>query len=420
MRGSKTLLISFIRKINRTIRKTALDSNTDETNLVVSISNSAMKKAILFSVIVMFINCAEAQELVSHSLYFEGEERHYAVYLPEGCEQEQNLPVVFAFHEQAEYWSSIFSYGNLSEVADAEKFIVCYPQGEVLYTLSHWNVGGHTIESEYNDIGFVNAVVNKLIEDYPVEPSRFYACGRGNGGFFSLRAACQLSHKFAAVASVGGSMTFDMMEECDPGRYVPVLQLHGDENDVVYYDEDDLFYSSAIGAVDYWVNHNECDPDPVVETLPDNNPNDGSVIKQYTYSGPTHCQQVVHYKVIGEDRDVWPGQIGNYDMEMAEVLWDFFSAYSVEDGVSCQAVNVDEPKVATSNVLQLYPIPSGNEVTVQRGVSIPTDYWVMDLSGKTVLQGVLPSATHTIDLSMLSPGVYVFSCDGLRRRFIIH
>lgn len=379
-----------------------------------------MKKGILLCLLLVISLLTKAQQMEYSTLYFEGEERVYILYLPSGYEDEQNLPVVFAFHDMTELAANIYGYSGLNEVAEEHKFIVCYPEGDLLFNLTHWNVGGFTQDSDVNDVGYVNAVVNKVIEDYNVDDTRFYACGRGNGGFFSLLSACQLSHKFAAVASAGGSMTFEMLGDCNPGRPVPVLQLHGTEDDWVYYDQIDTFYNSALDVIDYWVTHNECNTEPVIEAVENQSDTDNSTVEVFTYSGETECQKVVHYRVNGAGRYAWPGASGNFDFEFAEALWTFFSGYSLEDGTSCQPVSVAEVSGERAKALMLYPQPAQDKITVVRESAEPSTYCIMSLSGQIARQGHLTTTHQQIDLTTLSPGVYVLCSDGLRRRLIVH
>ena len=48
-----------------------------------------------------------------------------------------------------------------------------------------------------------------------------------NGGYMSFLLACQLSDRIAAIASVTGSMTPQTYNLCNPQRPIPVLQIHG-------------------------------------------------------------------------------------------------------------------------------------------------------------------------------------------------
>ena len=71
----------------------------------------------------------------------------------------------------------------------------------------HWNVGGWTLGSTIDDVGFTEALLTKISTAYTIDLQRVYSTGMSNGGYMSFLLACQLSDKIAAIASVTGSMT---------------------------------------------------------------------------------------------------------------------------------------------------------------------------------------------------------------------
>lgn len=50
----------------------------------------------------------------------------------------------------------------------------------------------------------------------------------------SYRPACELVNRIAAVAPVAGTMTISALAECIPQRTMPVMNIHG-TNDVVVF-----------------------------------------------------------------------------------------------------------------------------------------------------------------------------------------
>ena len=70
---------------------------------------------------------------------------------------------------------------------------------------------------------------------------------------------CNLSNKFAAIASVTGSMTNDTYNDCNQ-LTTPILQIHGLLDFVVPYDGNSG--SKYSNVIDYWVNYNSCSSDP--------------------------------------------------------------------------------------------------------------------------------------------------------------
>ena len=71
---------------------------------------------------------------------------------------------------------------------------------------------------------------------YDIDKSRIYSTGMSNGGYMSYLLACGSTDKFAAIASVTGSMTTDTFDNCAPSRPISTLQIHGELDGTVPID----------------------------------------------------------------------------------------------------------------------------------------------------------------------------------------
>jgi len=117
--------------------------------------------------------------------------------------------------------------------------------------------------------------------------------------------------------------------------------MNGTEDPLVPYEGGQIASNRGLvlstdASVDYWVNRNGTDIVPIVENLPDTNPNDESTIEKSTYPNGDNNTEVVLYKVIGgghtepslEERfgPIYLAIVGvqNGDVEMAHEIWDFF------------------------------------------------------------------------------------------------
>ena len=173
--------------------------------------------------------------------------RFYYMYVPDNLDTNQSIPVLFAFHGYGSSALRHLGYTNYMPIADENNFIVVYPQGETTSTLSaHWNVGGWTSKSTVKDLEFVETVIDLLKDKLPIDESRIYSSGMSNGGYMGYHLACNLSDKFAAIASVTGSMTISTYDNCSPSHPTPILQIHGLLDFVVPYSC--LLYTSDAAA----------------------------------------------------------------------------------------------------------------------------------------------------------------------------
>ena len=311
-----------------------------------------MKQTVLFFFILLCYLPLQAQT-VTGSFDFDGIERDYRLYIPEGYDGTTEMPLVFNLHGYTSFASQQELYSQMGPVADDGYFLVCYPNGVDF----QWNTG---FGSDVDDVGFINALIDTLIANYPVNEKRIYSTGMSNGGYMSYKLACELNDRIAAVASVTGSMTPEEAMACEPGRPVPVLQIHGTLDAVVPYDGSN-FSISMDELIDFWLANNGCTNNAEVFEVPDINVVDGCTATRYTYSECEPFSEVVFYQIIN-GAHTWPGGAipipgTNYDFNASEVIWEFFNKYELE-GIVSNTTN----REVTAPAIQAYPNPITNEI----------------------------------------------------------
>ncbi len=252
--------------------------------------------------------------------------REYTVYVPENYNHSIPTPILFAFHGFGGSNNFIMNSAGFNEIADEENFIVVYPQGSLILNLfAHWNVGGFTQISNTDDVAFVDYLISSLSQMYNINLDRVYATGMSNGGFMSFLLACQLSNKIAAIASVTGSMTTQTLNECDPQREVPILQIHGTNDPIVPYNGIQEWNTPIDNVLDYWVLNNQCSPNPEINDLEDINNDNGFTVQEIIYNNGLNGSMVKHFKVNGGTH-VW---FQDEDINSSSLIWEFFSNYDM-------------------------------------------------------------------------------------------
>ena len=268
-----------------------------------------------------------------YQVTFQGLERDFIVYIPESYDHQNPSPILFVFHGFGGSNDFIMSNSGFNIISEQENFIVVYPKGSDFWGVPHWNVGGWTNSSTTDDVSFVNFLIDLISYEYNTDQNRLYATGMSNGGFFSFLLACQMSDKFAAIASVTGSMTPETFLNCDPQKEVPILQIHGTEDPLVTYDGgintgNFLNQDWSLGieeVLDYWVQTNYCSPNPTSVLLNDSNPNDNFWVERITFEDGYRGSVVDHYKVYGGEHN-W---FNNQDINSSELIWEFFSNHDI-------------------------------------------------------------------------------------------
>ena len=164
-----------------------------------------------------------------------GLKRTYLTYLPQGLPK--GAPLVLVMHGSGENGAQIrigTGYG-FERLADEHRFAVVYPDS---YTFD-WNdcskVGDFSVNGhEVDDVGFLNALADKLITDLNVDQGRVFATGVSAGGFMSIRLALESPSRFRAVAAVAANVPAPENFKCTPqGQGTSVMIMNGTKDPLV-------------------------------------------------------------------------------------------------------------------------------------------------------------------------------------------
>lgn len=352
-------------------------------------------------------------QIIDETFEFEGATRMHKVYLPANFSD--NSPLVLNLHG---YTSNAFQqvfYTNMNAVAEENDFVVVFPDGTTdQYGITFWN--SEILGESVNDLGYLEALIDSMILNYNIDPNRVYMCGMSNGGFMSYYSACELSDRIAAIASVTGTMNNAILDNCNPERAVPVLEIHGTADGTVPYNG-----ASSTGSfqtmmpieevVDFWVNHNNCMLESELE-LEDISTSDMSTVTHFKYTGRDNGSSVEHYR-INEGGHTWPGSIiplpsTNHDIIASEVIWDFFKQYTLNG-----LLTVDEGVEEASFTMSPNPM---SEFTILKCSSKIQTLTIYNLQGKVLFNKAINDFEYTLEKGLLGSGMYIIElvADGSR------
>lgn len=359
-----------------------------------------------FSILLLFVTLITSAQQMDATLMHDGLEREYILYVPESYTGMEPVSMVFNFHGYTSNSDEQLLYGDFRSIADTAGFILVVPQGERLNGITHWNVGGWTAGSTVDDIGFTEAMIDQISQDYNINPDRIYSTGMSNGGFMSYQLACQLGDRIAAVASVTGSMTTEIYNDCNPQHPTPVLQIHGTVDPVIPYNGNNSWSVPIEDILAYWVDFNNCAEEPEVADVPNSTIVDGSTVDHFIYTEGDNGVKVEHFKIFGGGH-TWPGTFftspgTNYDINASEEIWKFFSRYDINGELTI--TNTEE--VFEASILNAFPNPTNALLRVELNKLETANYRLMDQAGKVVLEGQIENGNQEIDLSALPATVY--------------
>ena len=234
-------------------------------------------------------------------------------------------------------------------VADREGFVVVYPGGMPATDGNPgWNDcrGDNLATSGADDVGFLDALIDRLRTQYGLPASRVFLAGGSNGAQMAQAYAVTRASRVAAVASSGGSLPQNPKAgECSaqPARPVPVLLAHGSADTQMPYGGGcvaNLGGNCSRGRVisaeatrDYWLAVNGLAAVSPVQTVVDPVASDAGPARRFRYAGSHPLEwwrlegaghTVPSQAVLVDPSE--PTGVQSRDVEFAEIAWSFFRA----------------------------------------------------------------------------------------------
>lgn len=177
-------------------------------------------------------------------------------------------PVVFLLHGYGGAPETLDRAFGFTTALSERGWLLVLPRGRAdREGALYWNATEACCDrdsSGVDDLAYLDAVYDAVARRYAVDPSRVYAVGYSNGGFLAHRLACDRADRFRAVVSVAGT-GFENAARCRPSKSVAVLQVHGDQDNVVLFGGGGGVLGSGLAAypaartpLERWATHNGC------------------------------------------------------------------------------------------------------------------------------------------------------------------
>lgn len=284
----------------------------------------------------IFSGALAGEVLPRQILIHDGANRTYVVRMPIAVgKNKKRVPLVMVLHGGGGNAEVTERMTGFSAKAENEGFIVVYPEGSSRFKdkLLTWNAGhccGYAMGHRVDDVGFIGALIDRLIRDYPVDPRRVYVTGMSNGGMMSHRLGIELSSKLAAIAPVVGTLFGD---EQSPAHPVSAIMINGMLDKSVPHEGgpaggrfagawDGTPTQPALAQAEFWARANRCSPDPVQEQR-------GPLMSwHYRCAGG----RAVELHLLKDTGHAWPGGLRGSSLGDApgttlnatDVIWNFF------------------------------------------------------------------------------------------------
>ena len=332
---------------------------------------------------------------------WQGVQRQYLVRTPENYE---SLPVMFYLHGLGDNITRLDNEFHFQQIAENFGWMVVIPQALNEGYGTMWNAG--LTASTTNDSGFLMALLDSLALQYPVNQDSIFFTGFSMGGFMSHRMAIEHGDRINAAAPVSGLITTYMANHTAVAP-VRILDIHGTTDPVVGYDGGSEYFGYQLGLsveniLNYWINANGCNNEPVIDTLPDTQ-NDGLRFVQYVYSGN---KELRHLKVIGGDHS-WYRNANQHDIDYMEYIHDFFTGKNTINKVT-------NPTTGSMNV---YPNPTNGQIKIE--LESPSTIELIDIQGNIILQKHYDAGIAMLDLNGIGNGIYFIKGNGVTEKIVL-
>lgn len=277
--------------------------------------------------------------------------RHYLKAVPTQPAARKR-PLVIVLHgsgaSAAQVLGKAFPPSPLSlwlEIAEREQVLIVAPDGTKRRGELAWNDGFAAIASNptSDDVGFVNAIIDRAIAEDGVDPERIYVIGVSKGGMMAYRLAAELAPRLAAFSAVLAGMP---VQAAYPMPSIPLstLIVAGTADPFIPYSGGKFPYTLWFSAPSLGIETTaavwrelaglpEAPHIAAVAALQDGAP---TRVTRYTWSDDASALEVRLLKIDGgghaepSRKKRYPGMFNrfpgrqNADLEIAEEAWSFF------------------------------------------------------------------------------------------------
>jgi polyhydroxybutyrate depolymerase len=375
-----------------------------------------MRRNLLLIIITTYFSCnLFGQTNITGSIIHQTYQREYSVHLPTGFNLSTQRALVLNLHGGSGNMISAQGFSLMNPVADQNNFVVVYPQGYGIASSGYsWADGRNTSADQagIDDVGFIDNLISYLVTTYNIDTNRIYICGFSNGGFMLQRLACQLSGRFAAMASLGSSMDTNLYQNCNPSKPIPFAFFNGTSDPQVPYGGGPMQNPqvtpivSVETTINFWKTKNNCQITNPVVIIPDTFTTDNSTAELYTFTDCNCNANIKFYKLINGGH-TWPGVyvasqaavLGNTnrDINASNELWSFFNSHTL-----CSTLGLEEQ--TTQSKVSIFPNPVKNKLNIN--VSDNNEILINTIYGQEVIR---LQNKNQIDVSSLAKGIYILT-----------
>lgn len=252
-----------------------------------------------------------------YSCTFEDVKHEFVISLPA---ESKNAPLIVMFHGAGDSAEGFRLSSGFDNDALPMGYAVCYVSGtsnpKAGRNTRSWNYG--RFEPDYNDVEFIKALVNYLVDEYLLDKDHVFCAGFSNGGFMNFRLALEAQDTFLACVSVGGDLCKTLWDKRPDNNDVGMLVVYGENDESIPKNIDGSAKTALDPAIedviDYMATSNGLDAQSEGEI------GDGSIIRKYEADSD---KDIVWSVVVKEGKHGWPTEDLN-SFSVNKLILEFF------------------------------------------------------------------------------------------------
>ncbi|MEV4820350.1 polyhydroxybutyrate depolymerase [Micromonospora sp. NPDC049274] len=244
------------------------------------------------------------------TLKHNGLDRGYLLHAPPGYDPSRAPALVIALHFYPGSGYLVRDLAGLEARGDRDNVLVAYPDGLD---------GGYNALSccgNADDVGFLNALTDHLVQTWRADPNRVFLTGISNGGDMSFRAAVEATGRYAAIGVVSGGYSGALTTD---ESYVPKSPV----SVITFIGAQDEYAPKFQAGIKTWQQRLRCTPASKASGVPrvtrtEARCADGSEVSVYTIADMGHS---------------WPGATSGQlaapaaGVTATDLIWDFFASH---------------------------------------------------------------------------------------------
>lgn len=220
------------------------------------------------------------------------------------------------------------AHTGMSDAGEERDFISVYPSA----VDGRWSIDA--TEDDFDDTGFVQAILKDLSENWNVDTGAVFAAGHSQGGSFVQHLADKLPDAFAGVSVVTGVKPNNLDGLNESGDDLPMVFFHSTEDPYLPYEGTpygpNMVFGGADQTVQHWADYNDTEMGDFV-VVPDIADDGQSTVMRVSEDG-----SIAHYVTDGDSHgwpgsDYWNDYTGEvtYDIDATEIMVEFFADYGL-------------------------------------------------------------------------------------------